>query len=267
MVPLEKKTVRYIDNFSVGTRGAASAEHFLQHRYAVIFLHRKGSLRPFERQLNQLNVLDLVDFADEKQETLRVVSKYAAKFNKLLRSYKKIKENNMLLHVEFTALLDYFELLEHSCKSIACLKTRALVYLAAAVSDFYLPQDEMCTHKIQSSQAGLELKLKPVPKLLGKLRLEWCPAAFIISFKLETDPELLNKKCADALDKYKHDAVVGNILEERRNKIIVMQSDGSFGSLNLNLTDASSEDDQIEIESQLVEFLVRLHDERVIYEG
>src|SRR6266536_3359112 len=39
-VPLETQTVRFIDNFSAGTRGATSAEYFLQAGYAVIFLHR-----------------------------------------------------------------------------------------------------------------------------------------------------------------------------------------------------------------------------------
>ncbi len=39
-VPLENQTVRFIDNFSAGTRGATSAEYFLQAGYAVIFLHR-----------------------------------------------------------------------------------------------------------------------------------------------------------------------------------------------------------------------------------
>jgi len=29
VVPLESRTVRYIDNFSVGTRGAASAEYLI----------------------------------------------------------------------------------------------------------------------------------------------------------------------------------------------------------------------------------------------
>jgi phosphopantothenate-cysteine ligase len=48
-VPLENQTVRYLDNFSAGTRGATSAEYFLDAGYAVIFLHRQYSLRPFSR--------------------------------------------------------------------------------------------------------------------------------------------------------------------------------------------------------------------------
>ena len=41
-VPLERNTVRFIDNFSAGTRGSASAENFAKQGYAVIFLHRLG---------------------------------------------------------------------------------------------------------------------------------------------------------------------------------------------------------------------------------
>ena len=46
-VPLERKCVRYVDNFSAGTRGALSAERFLDAGYAVIFLSRTQSVQPF----------------------------------------------------------------------------------------------------------------------------------------------------------------------------------------------------------------------------
>jgi len=39
-VPLEQLTVRFVDNFSSGTRGAASTEYFLNEEYDVIFLYR-----------------------------------------------------------------------------------------------------------------------------------------------------------------------------------------------------------------------------------
>ncbi len=52
--------MRFIDNFSAGTRGACSgksvlstrlivAEYFIEKGYAVIFLHRKFSLLPYSR--------------------------------------------------------------------------------------------------------------------------------------------------------------------------------------------------------------------------
>jgi len=50
-VPLERRCVRFIDNFSAGTRGAASAERLLAAGYAVVFLTRRGSLQPFSLEL------------------------------------------------------------------------------------------------------------------------------------------------------------------------------------------------------------------------
>lgn len=39
-IPMEHNTVRFVDNFSAGTRGSASTEYFLEAGYAVIFLYR-----------------------------------------------------------------------------------------------------------------------------------------------------------------------------------------------------------------------------------
>eukprot|EP01035_Chromulina_nebulosa_P017763 gene17763-23363_t len=39
------------------------------------------------------------------------------------------------------------------------------MYLAAAVSDFYIPDNQMAIHKIQSSEGALSLTLQPVPKI------------------------------------------------------------------------------------------------------
>lgn len=49
IVPLEKNMVRFIDNFSKGTRGSSSAECFLAEGFAVVYLHRRGSQFPFTR--------------------------------------------------------------------------------------------------------------------------------------------------------------------------------------------------------------------------
>ena len=59
LVPLERRTVRFLDNFSGGRRGAASVEAFLEQGYCVVFFHRKFSLRPYERQLGD-SALDLL---------------------------------------------------------------------------------------------------------------------------------------------------------------------------------------------------------------
>jgi phosphopantothenate-cysteine ligase len=50
-VPLEKNTVRSVENFSTGARGARSAEFFIKAGHPVIFLHRKESLQPFSIEI------------------------------------------------------------------------------------------------------------------------------------------------------------------------------------------------------------------------
>ena len=52
----------------------------------------------------------------------------------------------MLLMVEFTTLTEYLRDLETISKAVSQVKT--VTYLAAAVSDFYIPDDETVEHKI-----------------------------------------------------------------------------------------------------------------------
>jgi phosphopantothenate-cysteine ligase len=53
VVDLEKNSVRCLDNFSTGLRGAISCEEFLKRGYAVIHLWREGSASPYARVLSQ----------------------------------------------------------------------------------------------------------------------------------------------------------------------------------------------------------------------
>ena len=71
----------------------------------------------------------------------------------------------------------------------------------------------MAQHKIQSSGGDLELRLHPVPKLLGRLTHVWAPQSFCVSFKLETDESILERKAAGAVHKYAVDLVVANLLQ------------------------------------------------------
>ena len=57
-MPLEKHCVRFIDNFSGGTRGALSAEEFLDAGYAVVFLTRRHSIQPFTKGLPSGEIVD-----------------------------------------------------------------------------------------------------------------------------------------------------------------------------------------------------------------
>lgn len=61
----------------------------------------------------------------------------------ILANYKAAQEAGRILYVTFTTVSDYFWLLRAACECLAAFGTRALLYLAAAVSDFYVPSNEM----------------------------------------------------------------------------------------------------------------------------
>ena len=73
-IPFEQNMVRFIDNFSAGTRGSASVEYFLRNGYAAIFLHRATSLKPFSRHLTTNNILDILE-KDDPGNTVKVIMK------------------------------------------------------------------------------------------------------------------------------------------------------------------------------------------------
>ncbi|PSR83843.1 DNA/pantothenate metabolism flavo protein [Coniella lustricola] len=153
-VPLEKQTVRFIDNFSAGTRGATSAEYFLESGYAVIFLHRQFSLLPYSRHYSHATDCFL-DFLDEGEGGI-VIAKPA--FNdtmlSVLRKYQTATRNKLLLTLPFVTIGDYLHELRAIARLMHRLGPHGLLYLAAAASDFFLPQDRMAEHKIQSTDAA-----------------------------------------------------------------------------------------------------------------
>jgi len=199
-VPLEKNCVRYLSNFSTGLRGAKSAEAFLEAGYRVVFLHAKGSKRPY--------ILD--------GDCLKTSEKSIA-------LYKAAVTLNKLITVEFFTLQDYLVGLYVLSKTLyASHASKLTIYLAAAVSDFYLPQ--MPEHKVQSGDGGLTLEMAQVPKANNMLR-DLCPDAVLVGFKLETDPDILDKKATRSITKNRLNLVVGNILQTRYQQITLYEQD------------------------------------------
>lgn len=96
-VPLEKKTVRFIDNFSRGSRGAASAEYFIKHGYAVLFLSRTHSKQPYLRQFSLNDIiatltsnLDLLSNSEEVSSNSVHCVGLSDKQIKVLHEFKKV---------------------------------------------------------------------------------------------------------------------------------------------------------------------------------
>ena len=98
-----------------------------------------------------------------------------------------------------------------------------MLYLAAAVSDYFLPPERMSEHKIQSSDGALTIELQQVPKVLGVLVREWLPHAYVVSFKLETDESLVIPKAERSLRHYGHQLVIGNQLQRRKWEVVLVE--------------------------------------------
>lgn len=82
------------------------------------------------------------------------------------------------------------------------------------------------------------------------------PEAFIISFKLETDENVLLVKAREALRKYNHHLVIANILNLRKQKVTVVTK-------NLNYEICLSKEEVlkgVEIESKIIPDIVRQHE-------
>ena len=234
-VPLENQTVRFIDNFSAGTRGATSAEYFLDAQYAVIFLHRQFSLLPYSRHYSH-STNCFLDFVNEGKDGEVVVNpEYQDKMRDVSRKYSDAKKRNTLLLLPFTTITEYLWALREIALLMRPLGPRGLFYLAAAVSDFFVPRDRLAEHKIQSSETKeitpmsannvaqskkLVIDLDPVPKLLHSLVDGWAPEGMIVSFKLETDPSILISKAQKSLERYMHHLVIGNLLSTRKWEVV-----------------------------------------------
>lgn len=263
-VPLENQTVRFIDNFSAGTRGATSAEYFLEEGYAVIFLHRQFSLLPYSRHYSHSTncFLDFLEEAppgsassDSECGPIMVCNEYHDQMREVLRRYRHAKKNNLLLLLPFTTIAEYLFELRSLAQLMHPLGPNALFYLAAAVSDFFIPRDRMAEHKIQSSELPasmtndqadeiytgendleppkkskkLVINLDPVPKFLHRLVDGWAPpGSMIVSFKLETDPNLLVYKAQTALQRYSHHLVIGNLLSTRKWEVVFVTPDPPY---------------------------------------
>lgn len=143
-------------------------------------------------------------------------------YKTIYQDYHQFKAR--LLLVEYFSVTEYLNLLLYICQHLKPLGRKVILFLAAAVSDFYLPAHLTVEHKIQSGKGDLQLTLKPVPKLLKLLKSHTCPEAFIISFKLETDQELVVKKAKESLAKYQHDLVISNCLSTRKTRVIMVSS-------------------------------------------
>ncbi|KAI5355420.1 PREDICTED: phosphopantothenate--cysteine [Prunus dulcis] len=250
-VPLEQRCVRYIDNFSSGYRGAASTEYFLKAGYAVIFLYRRGTCQPYCRSLPDDPLLECFEYMDESN--IKVSQPHSEAVRNAITKNRAAVTGSLLLKLPFTTIFEYLQMLQMIALSMRSLGPHAMLYLAAAVSDFYVPWKSMAEHKIQSGAGPLDMRLVQVPKMLLVLRQDWAPKAFCISFKLETDSKILLEKADMALKKYKMHMVVANELSTRKEEVVVVRSNEK---VSVHRNNSLGDND---VESPLIELIVERH--------
>lgn len=97
----------------------------------------------------------------------------------------------------------------------------------------------------------------------------------VVSFKLETDPDLLIEKAKVALERYQHDLVVGNLLATRKFEVVFISPGRSEEWVRLPETAAEQasgrtpsalatpNDQGLEIESMIIPPISRLHSEYI----
>lgn len=190
----------------------------------------------------------------------------SAKLKELLQMRREALRNQKLLTVPFRTVEEYLASLQIIAQSVADFNSFAMFYLAAAVSDFYIPKEDRSEHKIQSTSVGcLDLHLKPVPKTLGKIQSEWAPQSFVVSFKLETDDSILRQKAERAVKKYGCHMVIGNLLHSRHHKVSIL-SPVSFQDYFPSKVEEwpmahieKQTDESNALESSIVDFVVQGH--------
>lgn len=100
------------------------------------------------------------------------VNKNCSKYYEYLDAFaNKSKYSCRVVEIEYVKLFTYLKYLLGLVDTLSklSLERKPLVYLACAVSDFFVPLEEMEEHKIQSrdlQEQGLTIKLSNTPKLL-----------------------------------------------------------------------------------------------------
>lgn len=250
-VPLEQRCVRYIDNFSSGHRGATSTEYFIKAGYAVIFLYRRGTFQPYCQSLPEDPLLECFECPDDS--TIQVRQPHTEAVKRAVSDHHAAIAGGHLLKLPFTTIFEYLQILQSIAMSMKDLGSLAVFYLAAAVSDFYVPWKSMAEHKIQSASGPLDMRLVQVPKMLSALKKEWAPMAFCVSFKLETDSKILLEKAEMALKKYRMHMVVANELSTRKEEVTVVTGNEKI----LVCRDKTQADS--DVEEPLIELIVGRH--------
>lgn len=115
-------------------------------------MHRQFSLQPFSRHYSHSThpFLDFLDIDDTSPSTdassssqISVRPSERAQLLEVLTTYKAVQRAGTLFTLTFVTVNDYLWLLRAVSQEMGVLGRSCLYYLAAAVSDFFLPRQKM----------------------------------------------------------------------------------------------------------------------------
>ena len=112
-----------------------------------MFLYRKGSVYPFTTGIRSSASRhidnDLLSNLEDRKQGIFLNVNNGGRIKSELRCYNHCIKNKMLLTIPFETLQEYLSSLQFLAEELSHLKERVCFYLAAAVSDFYVPEEEV----------------------------------------------------------------------------------------------------------------------------
>lgn len=113
-------------------------------------MHRQFSLQPFSRHYSHstnpfLDFLEIETIPGESSKPPKITAT-PSKYDYLLEvltAYKSVQQAGVLHTLTFVTVNDYLWLLRAVSQELSVLGRNVLYYLAAAVSDFFLPRQKM----------------------------------------------------------------------------------------------------------------------------
>ena len=189
--------VRSITNMSKGTFGSRIAEAF--------------SDCLFEKNITFLGAYDS-KMPRIETKGFRCENKIIEKKNGEIQQLFNFGDDNQMKVIGYDTFEDYKDKLF----STIINEQPDIIVLAAAVSDYGV--DNYVDGKIRTSADEMVIRLKPLPKLISKIR-EIAPNAFIVGFKLLVDSseDELKEACINSMNKNKLNMIVGNDLRDIQN--------------------------------------------------
>jgi phosphopantothenate---cysteine ligase (ATP) len=106
-------------------------------------MHRQFSLQPFSRHYSH-STHPFLDFLDvDDSQLINVKTAEREQLIEVLSTYKRVQKAGTLHTLTFVTVNDYLWLLRAVSQELFPLGRNAMFYLAAAVSDFFLPRQKM----------------------------------------------------------------------------------------------------------------------------